>query len=544
MSVPTTVSAVRPGSPPGPGAAAGPVVSGGRPAATGPALAPHIVVIGGGIAGLAAAHRLTGAGLRVTLLESTGRLGGKLRSGDIAGTPVDLGAEALRVPRPEAVDLAREVGLGDRLRVPAATDAALWTRGALRPIPSCRGRDVLGRARTADTYEVSLRAAVPQLFEAARDDGALLTGVRRVRRRTAEQQRRRAEERQAAERRRIAEERRFLEERRIAEQRRLADRPGAVGRPEAVDGPGADRARSGPLVPRPRSGFTRPGPDADRAGWPAAPATLPGTPGGARTIPDLSRGGPDYLGLDGGAGTLAGAVADAVRAAGGEILRNTPALALTRGPYGWEVRTAARTLLCDGLVLATPAWSAATLLAAEAPLAAAELSEVAYASMALVTMAFRRSHLEGLTAFDGPCGFLVPPGDGHTIKASTFLTRKWDWLSERAKDLFVLRTSIGRYGQEEVLYLEDADLVSAALRDLGEATGLTARPVATDVTRWIGGLPHYAVGHPARVTRVRNGLSTLPGLRLCGAAYDGVGVADCVASGQRAADEIIATAAA
>ncbi|MFH8407824.1 protoporphyrinogen/coproporphyrinogen oxidase [Streptomyces sp. NPDC018019] len=525
MSVPTTSAAVRAGAGHRPDRAAarvtgaspgtGVTASSGSAAPAGRALAQHVVVIGGGIAGLAAAHRLTGAGLRVTLLESTGRLGGKLRSGEIAGTPVDLGAEALRVPRPEAVELAREVGLGDRLRVPAATDAALWTRGGLRPIPSCRGRDVLGRARTADTYEVSLRAAVPQLFEAARRDGALLTGVRRVRRRTAEQQRHLAEQRTAEER-RLAAEREIAEERRVAEQRRIADRP-----------------RSGPLVPRPRPEFARPGPGAGRAGA-----------GVAHTIPDLSRGGPDYLGLDGGAGTLASAVADAVRAAGGAILRNTPALALTRSAYGWEVRTAARTLLCDGLVLATPAWSAATLLAAEAPLAAAELSEVAYASMALVTMAFRRSHLEGLTAFDGRCGFLVPPGDGHTIKASTFLTRKWDWLSERAKDLFVLRTSIGRYGQEEVLYLDDADLVGAALHDLAEATGLTARPVATDVTRWIGGLPHYAVGHPARVTRVRNGLSRLPGLRLCGAAYDGVGVADCVASGQRAADEIIATAAA
>lgn len=137
--------------------------------------------------------------------------------------------------------------------------------------------------------------------------------------------------------------------------------------------------------------------------------------------------------------------------------------------------------------------------------------------------------------------FLVPPVDGLTIKASTFSTRKWGWVADAAPDLFLLRTSIGRYGEEEHLHQEDADLVDVSLRDLGEATGLDAKPVASEVTRWIGGLPQYPVGHQARVERVRAAVAALPGLRVCGAAYDGVGIPACVASARRAADEIIAT---
>ncbi|MFD9636854.1 FAD-dependent oxidoreductase, partial [Streptomyces violascens] len=97
--------------------------------------APHIVVVGGGISGLAAAHRLLGAGARVTVLEGSAVLGGKLLAGEIAGAPVDLGAESMLARRPEGVDLARAVGLGDRLQAPATAAASIWTRGALRPMP-------------------------------------------------------------------------------------------------------------------------------------------------------------------------------------------------------------------------------------------------------------------------------------------------------------------------------------------------------------------------------------------------------------------------
>ncbi|KKZ72904.1 protoporphyrinogen oxidase, partial [Streptomyces showdoensis] len=249
-------------------------------------------------------------------------------------------------------------------------------------------------------------------------------------------------------------------------------------------------------------------------------------------------GGAAFAGIRGGVGTLPGAVADAIRAAGGEILTGTPVTALRRtGPHGWQVVTPERVLTPEAVVLATPAGPAAALLADTAPGASAELAAVEYASMALVTLAFRRADLPDLPG----SGFLVPPVDGHTIKASTFSSRKWAWVAEAAPELFVLRTSVGRHGEEEQVHREDADLVDVSLKDLGAATGLAARPVASTVTRWTGGLPQYPVGHLDRVARIRAAVAGLPGLHLAGAAYEGVGIPACIASGRRAADEIIAT---
>ncbi|GAA3080445.1 protoporphyrinogen oxidase [Streptomyces roseofulvus] len=473
---------------------------------TGPHAGPHAVVVGGGITGLAAARRLLAAGARVTLLEAGDRLGGKLLAGEIAGAPVDLGAESLLARRPEAVALAEAVGLGDRLQAPGTTTASVWSRGRLVPMPKGHvmgvpgdaaavagllsaeglrgiGRDLelpptepgddtaigayvaermgrevvdrlveplLGGVYAGDAYRISMRAAVPALFEAARRHPTLTAAVRAVQ---------------------------------------------------------------------------------------AAGAAVPADAAGAAT----GLGGSAFAGLVGGIGILPGAVADAVRAAGGTILTDTPATALLRAGTGWRVVTPERTLDADAVVLAAPAPVAARLLGGLAPEAAALLDAIAYASMALVTFAFRRADLPELPG----SGFLVPPVDGHTIKASTFSSQKWRWVGEAAPELFVLRTSVGRHGEESWLHRDDEDLVAASLKDLGAATGLAARPVATTVTRWTGGLPQYPVGHLDRVARARAALAGLPGLRLAGAAYDGVGIPACVASAHRAADavadEIIAT---
>ncbi|MGH8777354.1 MAG: protoporphyrinogen oxidase, partial [Jiangellaceae bacterium] len=98
----------------------------------------EVVVVGGGISGLAAAYllrRTAGASVHVTVLEKGPAVGGHLRESDVAGLPVDEGAEALLNRRPEAVDLVRDVGLGDDLVHPAAVGAGLWTRGAVVPLP-------------------------------------------------------------------------------------------------------------------------------------------------------------------------------------------------------------------------------------------------------------------------------------------------------------------------------------------------------------------------------------------------------------------------
>ncbi|MEV6378124.1 protoporphyrinogen oxidase [Streptomyces sp. NPDC051773] len=465
--------------------------------------AGHVVVIGAGIAGLAAAHGLLGRGARVTVLEASDRVGGKLLPGEIAGARVDLGAESILARRPEAVALAREVGLADRLQPPATATASLWTRGALRPMPKGHvmgvpgtasalagvlsdeglarierdadlprteigddvavgeyvaarlGREVvdrlveplLGGVYAGDAYRISLRSAVPQLFEAARTHTSLTEAVRGIQERAA-----------------------------------------------------------------------------------AAQQT-----------------GPVFMGVEGGVGQLPLAVAESVRARGAEILTRTPVTELRRlASGGWRVvagdgGTGARgagadprVLHADAVVVAVPAPAAAGLLRAEAPAAAAELAAVEYASMALVTLAYRRADV---TLPEGS-GFLVPPVDGRTIKASTFASQKWGWIAERNPDLLVLRTSVGRYGETAILERDDAGLVEVSRTDLREATGLSAVPVETRVTRWDDGLPQYPVGHHARVARLREHLGKLPGLAVCGAAYDGVGIPACVASGAAAVDQI------
>ncbi|WP_327288243.1 protoporphyrinogen oxidase [Streptomyces sp. NBC_01198] len=466
-----------------------------------PATAPaggHVVVVGGGISGLAAAHRLAAAGARVTLLEASSRLGGKLHADEIAGVPVDLGAESILARRPEAVELAREVGLGDDLEPPAVLGATLWTRGRLRPMPKGHvmgvpgdlgplaasgvlspaglarlpfdhvlprteidgdvavgafvaarlGREVvdrlveplLGGVYAGNAYEISLRAAVPQLYTAARDGGRSLIEVAR------------------------------------GIQRRAAASAGT---------------------------------------------------------------GPVFNGIRGGVGRLPLAVADACRAAGVVIETGTPVRELRRtGPHGWQVRLGDRVIDADAVVLAVPATAAARLLGAESPAAAADLDSVDYAGMALVTMAFRRSDVHRLPQSSG---FLVPPVDGRTIKASTFSSRKWGWQDAAGGDTVVLRTSVGRHGDEADLAWDDTDLVRLSRDDLAEAVGLRAAPVAARVTRWAAGLPQYPVGHLDRVARIREQVAKLPGLAVCGALYDGVGIPACVGSGNRAASEVLAT---
>jgi oxygen-dependent protoporphyrinogen oxidase len=192
----------------------------------------------------------------------------------------------------------------------------------------------------------------------------------------------------------------------------------------------------------------------------------------------------------------------------------------------------------DGVVLAVPAPPASRLLADRAPTASAELAALEYASVVVVTLALDPRDVPDEVR--SASGFLVPPVDGRAIKASTFSSTKWG-RDEAADGVVLLRTSLGRAGEERALQRTDAELVDLSLADLRAAIGLVGAPVATHVQRWGGGLPQYAVGHLDRVARIRAHLAGTPGLAVCGAAYDGVGVAACIASGRAAAATVLAS---
>jgi oxygen-dependent protoporphyrinogen oxidase len=162
------------------------------------------------------------------------------------------------------------------------------------------------------------------------------------------------------------------------------------------------------------------------------------------------------------------------------------------------------------------------------------VGELEYASVALVALA-----LPPGTPLPELSGFLVPPGEGTLVKAATFVTRKWPHLGRDGAPVIV-RLSIGRAGEEAVLQRDDAALAAQAHAELGELLGAPLpAPAASWVQRWGGALPQYAPGHLGRVAAARAALTERPGIALAGAAYDGVGIPACVASGETAAEDLV-----
>ncbi len=450
------------------------------------------VVVGGGIAGLAAAHFLSGGpdhvdGSRVLVLEGSREVGGKLRRRQVAGTWVDVGAEAMLNRRPEGVDLAREVGL--EIVHPAAAASHVWTRGELRPLP----RSLMGVPLDLDSLERSgvLSSAGLARVRAERDlppaivDGDLSVGAL------------------------------------------VAERVGE----EVVD------RLVEPLLGGVYAGHAR-----ELSARACVPQLVEAACRGsilaqAGTISPTYEG-PVFAGIPGGMGLLPEALVGSGRF---EVRTSTPVRELRRTPEGFELTVgsaaAPERLVAGRVVLATPAAPTARLLAGVAPVAAAALAAVESASVAVVTFAFRAADVPDLPG----SGFLVPPVEGRRIKASTFSSAKWAWVREAggaddADGVVFLRTSLGRHREEATLQVPDEELVAASRTDLAAAVGLRATPVDVHVQRWGGGLPQYAVGHLDRIARVRADVTAVPGLAVCGAAYDGVGIPAVIGSARRAVE--------
>ena len=440
---------------------------------------PDVVVIGAGVAGLTAARELSRSGLSVLVLESSPVVGGKLRLGTVGGVEVDVGAESMLARRPEAVGLVAELGLD--VVHPAAGSTQIWTRGALRPLP----RTLLG---------------VPLDLDALATTGVLSDdGLARARHETLLP----------------------LGDEDVSVAELLGSRLGheVVDRLAEPMLGGVYAGHASTLSAR----ATAPQVVAmlrEHGSLLAAVAALPPPP------PEPP---PMFAGLVGGVGRLPLALAES---AGVEVRTSTTVRGLERTPSGFRLTVgstrAPQTLETARVVLAAPGPPAARLLAEVAPSASEELGAVEYASMAVVTLA-----VPALDVGDSS-GFLVPSVDGRRIKASTYSFNKWSWVGA-ASDLRLLRASIGRHREEASLQASDEELVAHVVADLSLATGQQLTPVDAHVQRWGGALPQYAVGHLDRVARIRAAVDAVPGLEVCGAAYDGVGIPAVIGSARRAA---------
>ncbi|MDN5855961.1 MAG: protoporphyrinogen oxidase, partial [Actinomycetia bacterium] len=250
-----------------------------------------------------------------------------------------------------------------------------------------------------------------------------------------------------------------------------------------------------------------------------------------------SPGGTVFAGLRGGVGGLVPAT---LEASGADVRLGSTVRELRRTPDGrWQLTVGPTTDVelteADAVVLATPAAPTAKLLSPHAGAAASELASIEYASMAIVSLAVPRDAIGGSV---DSSGFLVPPVDGHTIKAATISSRKWPWIDGASHEFVLLRVSIGRAGEADLLQRTDEELVALALADLADAIELRGAPADFHVQRWGGALPQYAVGHLDLVRRVDESIAGVAGLEVCGAAYSGVGVPAVIATGHAAATRV------
>ncbi len=447
----------------------------------------RVVVVGGGITGLAAAWLLHEAEVDVTLLEASDRLGGKLLTGEVAGEQAELGADAFLARTPAAPRLARRVGLGDDLVEPATGQAWLWVDGRLRRLPT---GTVLGAP--TDPLAVA-RSGVLSPTAMAR------AGLDLV-----------------------------LPRRHVAGDRSVADVVASRFGTDVVE-----------RLVEPLLG----GVYAGRPDQLSVEATAPAIAAAARDHRSLLAGlrahraraaagdGPVFLTLAHGLDQLVTRLADDL---GDRVRTGVPVTGIAAADDDrWEVRTSDGAHLADDVVVTVPAFVACDLLTEVARDVAAELGMIPYASVAVVTMAYPRSADAEMPAGSG---MLVPRTEGRLVKASTWVSRKWPHRD--TGDHVLVRSSVGRIDDERWRDLDPEELVRRVDAETRWATGISTPCVDAVVTPWERGLPQYLVGHRERVDRARTGLPD--GLHLAGAAYDGVGVSPCVASAEKAVSAILA----
>jgi protoporphyrinogen/coproporphyrinogen III oxidase len=470
-----------------------------------------VVVVGGGISGLAAAWELSGgaegpndATPRVEVIEASDHFGGSLATATFAERTIDLGADGFLARRPEAVKLVHELGLSDQLEAINASGASLWLHGALHELPTDL---VLGvptdlpallhfdglswRAKWAARRDYYFPKRLKVGF-----DASIGEIVRTKLGRELSYQ--------------------FIEPMIGGIQAGRIDELSAKSVFPAL----LDAANEGGSLMK-----------ALRTAGPVSPGPTS----------DSVDGGPVFYSLANGVGSLPIELARQLDERGVVLRTGITVTALRRTPagaYPWEVDTLHTTTPANAIVLAAPAPVAGALLGAH-DRAIDELRQIVSASAAIVTFALARDEI---TLPVAGTGVLVPlntawSGEGTMmVTAITLLDRKWPGLA-RENDV-VLRAHVGRSDDTRWMELSDDELVRRISEELAVLLPRCGSPYASLVQRWPDGLPQYHVAHELRVQRARAASARLS-VSLAGNAYDGVGVPASIGSGRRAALEVL-----
>ena len=469
----------------------------------------RVAVIGGGISGLAAAHRLLELSrdearpLEILLLEASARAGGTIRTERREGFLLEGGPDSFISEKPEAVNLAERLGIASRLIETNSVNrrSFIVRKGKLLPVPE--GFQLLapsrlwpfvttgifswpGKARMAFDLLLPRRAAANGV-----DDESLACFVRRRLGREALE--------------RMAQP--MVGGIYTADPERLSLR---ATMPRFLEMERADRSLIKAMW---------------RQGRKQSAAQSKGTSGARYSL---------FLSFDEGMQTLTDELARRLPKDSLRLNNRVEQLSFDEASGQWLLAGEHESFKADAVCLALPGYRAAALLRDTNARLAEELSEIQYASTATVNLAYRLQDIP--RALDG-FGFVVPVIERRSTLACTFSSVKFNHRAPAGHAL--LRAFVGGALQPELFALDEEAMTKAVRRDLCELLGITQPPLFAQVEKWPRSMAQYHLGHLERVERIKRELLKTPTLRLAGNAYEGAGIPDCIRSGERAAEELL-----
>ena len=475
-------------------------------------MSKHVIVIGGGISGLAAAHRLTElsrAGsleLRVTLLEASDRLGGVIATERTDDLLLELGPDSYITDKPAALRLCERLGLTDRLIAPQhATGLKLYTvhRGRLEPLPE--GFLLMAPTRVGSvlrsplfSWAGKLRMGLEPLIPRRSSDGdeSLASFVRR----------------------RLGRE--VLE--RVAQP--------LIGGIYASDPEHLSLAATMPRFP-----------EMERHHGSVILGSRQAQKRRAQSTSETGARWSLFVSIDGGMEVLVQSIEEALEPGvvrHGEEVRE---LSWSADARLWRVGTerngadpGSSELEADAVICTLPAYAAANVLKTLDSDLSNELKAIPFSSTATVNLAYRRSDIAH--SLDG-YGFVIPHVEGRKVMACTFSSVKY--AGRAPEDIALLRCFVGGALQPHLLDQPDESMEAHVHDDLRALLGISSEPILCCTTRYPDSMPQYNVGHLERVDRIESKLKHFPTLALAGKSYRGVGIADCIAGGETVAETVV-----